>query len=100
MAKEQEEAEQDVGWFAKKNHCPREQEATKGGSCAACKCTDREKKERKKKKNRKWAAQVYYVKKSERTRTTAKFLFLIHIKSVERWYQVPSTKCTKCKTCR
>ena len=47
MAKEQEEAEQDVGWFAKKSHCPREQEATKGGSCAACKCTDREKKERK-----------------------------------------------------
>ena len=53
--------------------------------------TGRRKKERKKKKNRKWAAQVYYIKKSERTRTTAKFLFLIHIKSVQRWYH-SSTK--------
>ena len=42
---------QGVGRAKEKNHCPRRRQATKGGSCAACKCTDREKKERKRRKN-------------------------------------------------
>ena len=52
VAKEQEE--EDVGLAAKQENCrgQEEQEATKGGSCAACKCTDREKKERKRKRRR------------------------------------------------
>ena len=50
MARDQEG--EDVGQAKEKkregDHCSRRQEATKGGSCAACKCTDKKGEEREK----------------------------------------------------
>ena len=77
MARDQEG--EDVGRAKEKkregDHCSRRQEATKGGSCAACKCTDKKGEEREKTEKKIGGSRVLH-QKSERTRTTAKFSIL------------------------
>ena len=84
VAKEQEE--EDVGLAAKQENCrgQEEQEATKGGSCAACKCTkemqmhgqgeERKKKEEEKRK----IGNCTTSKRVKELEPMTKFPFLIH----------------------
>ena len=86
---------QGVGRAKEKNHCPRRRQATKGGSCAACKCTDRQTEKKEGKERKRWAAQVYNIKKSDmKLEPQPNLPFLIHYQKCTSSNR-DSTKCTK-----